>query len=114
MTWGAGPFHSLRFRIDRSLQTPLLFQSGERYYGALASVRYPFDRFVYAQVDGSVGGVSYFVFAHPTAEVLAIPQLNGTDRDLFAEWVRANPYPRLQTGPAGRACAGHTGRIWLA
>src|SRR5690606_33542907 len=70
-TWGAGPFHDLRFRVDRSLpEADLLFQSVERYYGFLGSLRLPLDRYVYVQGDASAGGVSYFLF-DDTAILLA-------------------------------------------
>lgn len=96
LTWGAGPFHGLRFRVDSSIDTELLFQSGERFYGGLASVRYPLDRYVYLQLDQALGGVSYFLFDFDE-ELLSDPTLNGTGRDLLPEWEAANPFPRWQS-----------------
>ncbi|MEQ1501559.1 MAG: tolB protein precursor protein [Myxococcota bacterium] len=101
VTWGAGPFHSLRFRIDQSLEdVPFLFQSGERYFGGLVSLRYPLNRFVYLQGDWSLGGADYFLYS--SEALLADPELNGTGRDLFLEWVAANRGVRLQTEAALR------------
>ncbi|HHO54059.1 MAG TPA: tolB protein precursor protein [Deltaproteobacteria bacterium] len=96
ITWGAGPFHGLRFRVDSSIDTDLLFQSGERFYGGLASARYPLDRYVYLQLDQALGGVSYFLFDWDE-ELLADPELNGAGRDLLPEWEAANPFPRWQS-----------------
>ncbi|MCB9689572.1 MAG: tolB protein precursor protein [Alphaproteobacteria bacterium] len=97
VTWGAGPFHDLRFRIDHSLpDTSVLFQSGERYYGMMGSLRVPIDRYVYVQGDVSAGGVSYFLF-DDTAVFLADAYSNGSGTDLLDDWFRANPYPRVQT-----------------
>jgi hypothetical protein len=102
VSWGGGPFHSLRFRIDRSVDdVPFLYQSTERYYGVLGTVRYPFDRFVYAQTDLSVGGVSYFLY-DSTRALLANPVDNGTGRNLLLEWQDNNDFPRFQTEAALR------------
>lgn len=95
LTWGLGPFHGLRFRLDRSLDVPLRFQSGERFYGAHGSLRLPLDRYVYLQADASVGGVSYFLF-DDTAVLLADPLVNGQGESLLDEWFAANRDPRLQ------------------
>jgi hypothetical protein len=94
-TWGAGPFQALRFRLDRTLDAPLRFQSGERFYGAHGSLRLPLDRYVYLQADASVGGVSYFLF-DDTAVFLADPLQNGRGESLLDEWFAANTDPRLQ------------------
>lgn len=103
VSFGGGPFHQLRFRIDRSVDdVPFLYQSAERYYGVLGTVRYPFDRFVYAQTDLSVGGVSYFFMYDTTEALLADPIANGTGRDLLGEWEAANDFPRFQTEAAFR------------
>jgi hypothetical protein len=102
LSWGAGPFHSLRFRVDKTVpEAPFLFQSGERYYGALASLRYPLNRFLYVQGDASVGGVSYFLF-DDTETLLQDGALNGTGIDLEKLWADRNPYPRFQTEGALR------------
>ncbi len=96
LTWGAGPFHALRFRLDRSLDdTNLRFQSGERFYGAHGSLRLPLDRYLYLQADASVGGVSYFLF-DDTAVLLADPALNGLGQSVLDDWFRVNTDPRMQ------------------
>ena len=96
-TWGAGLFQSLNFRIDESLpqRNDLLFESADRFYGVLGTVRYPFNRFLYFQTDVALGGVSYFL-PDGAAYYLFDPNLNGTGRDLLADWGRRNPGPRLQ------------------
>ncbi|MBX2796220.1 MAG: tolB protein precursor protein [Myxococcales bacterium] len=101
LTWGAGPFHALRFRVDRSVPTDALFQSGERFYGALGSIRYPLDRYVYLQLDQAVGGVSYFLFGLGET-VLADGELNGSGRSLVRDWEQANPFPRWQSETTAR------------
>jgi hypothetical protein len=95
LTWGMGPFHALRFRLDRSLDTPLRFQSGERFYGAHGTLRLPLDRYLYLQGDASVGGVSYFLF-DDTAVFLADPNQSGLEESVLDDWFRANSDPRLQ------------------
>lgn len=95
LTWGLGPFHALRFRLDRSLDTPLRFQSGERFYGGHGSLRLPLDRYLYVQGDASIGGVSYFLF-DDTAVFLADPLQNGQGQSLLDDWFRVNTDPRLQ------------------
>lgn len=96
-TWGLGLFQSLNFRIDESLpqHDQLLFESADRFYGVLGTVRYPFNRFFYVQTDAALGGVSYFL-PDGSAYYLFDPNLNGTGRDLLADWSAHNPGPRLQ------------------
>lgn len=102
--------HALRFRIDRTVDDPPApFQSGERYYGGLVTVRYPLNRFLYVQGDYSAGGVSYFL--PPLVEAsfngtlfstsTPVTQIEGA-RDIVSEWEQANPYPRFQTESALR------------
>jgi len=95
VSWGGGPFHQLRFRVDQSVDTDVLFQSGERFYGAQLTLRYPFDRYVYLQTDLAAGGVSYFIL-DDDAVYLASPVISGLGRELRREWEAANPFPRLQ------------------
>jgi hypothetical protein len=102
VTWGAGVFQSVRLRYDRTYDIRDLavqILSGERYYGALGSLRYPFNQFVYLQADFSVGGVSYFL--SPVDKfLLATPEWNGSGRDLLSGpqgWYALNNGPRAQT-----------------
>jgi len=99
VTWGTGIFQSVRLRYDQSfLNEPLQIQilSGERFFGALGTVRYPFNQFVYVQGDLALGGVSYFL--SPLDKFfLATPEYNGSGRDLLTEWYALNSGPRPQT-----------------
>ncbi|MFZ5478263.1 MAG: LpqB family beta-propeller domain-containing protein [Myxococcota bacterium] len=56
-TWGAGAFHLLRFHASANGE---VFQVGERFYGGLASWRWPFDQFVHVQLDEAIGGSRRF------------------------------------------------------
>jgi len=100
-SWGVGGFHQLRFRIDQSVDTDELFQSGERFYGAQLTLRYPFDRFVYLQTDLAAGGVSYFLF-DDAASFLLSPISGGVDRALRRQWEAANAFPRAQAEATAR------------
>lgn len=93
-TWGGGPFHYLRFRVDETLGEDLLFQSGERFYGGFGSWRYPFGPYVYAQVDEAVGEVRYFLFEETAAALddIAVGDQSGTQA-----WEAAHGEPRFQS-----------------
>lgn len=102
-TWAIGGFQSLNFRLDESLpqRNQLLFESADRFYGVLGSVRYPLNRFFFVGGDVALGGVSYFL-PNGSAYYLADPNLNGTGRDLLADWGQLNPGPRIQGELTGR------------
>lgn len=85
VTWGGGPFQGLRFRLEETEHGNMQFLSGERFFGIVGSVRYPFDRFFYVQGDLATGGSAWFVFPE-TQSFLESRLLNGTGRDLYAEW----------------------------
>ncbi len=95
ITWGTGLFQSLVFRQDQTFDD-FSFPSGERFYGALGSLRYPLNRFVYMQGDLSVGGVSYFLFPGVERE-LADGALNPRRENLLPRWYAENAGPRFQT-----------------
>ncbi len=95
ITWGTGLFQSLVFRQDQTFDD-FSFPSGERFYGALGSIRYPFNRFVYMQGDLSVGGVSYFLFPGVERE-LSDGALNPLRENLLPRWFAQNAGPRFQT-----------------
>lgn len=86
LTWGGGAFQSLRFRVDRELHPKLLFQSGERFFGALVSARLPIDRFVYVQLDQALGATKYFLYPNGLDRILADGELNGTGENLLDDW----------------------------
>ncbi|MDF1563161.1 MAG: tolB protein precursor protein [Deltaproteobacteria bacterium] len=98
MTWGTGVFQSLLFRTD---QTPGIADLGvqvttaERYYGALGSLRYPFDTYHHVQGDLSIGGTTYFLLEDAEL-ILGDGELNGTHRNLLQLWRDANEGARLQ------------------
>jgi len=99
VTWGTGLFQSVRLRYDQSFPTENLaiqILSGERFTGALGTVRYPFNQFVYLQGDVAVGGVSYFL-SPVDRFFLATPEYSGADRDLLIEWNELNRGPRPQS-----------------
>lgn len=102
VTWGGGIFQSVRLRYDRTFPIEDLavqILSGERYYGVLGSVRYPFNQFIHVQADVSVGGVSYFL-SPVDRFLLATPEWNGSGRDLLSGptgWFAQNDGPRVQT-----------------
>ncbi len=100
LSWGAGPFHQLRFRDDQTVDTDTLFQSGERFYGGQVSLRYPLDRFAYLQTDLAAGGVSYFLFDEDA--FLFSPIAGTLDGALRDEWEEVNTAPRLQLEAVGR------------
>ena len=96
LTWGGGPFQSLDFRVDQTFpKLPVLFTSGERFYGLLGSLRYPFNTFEYLQGNLSLGGVNYFL--NPDARLfLASGVQNGTGRNLVTAWDQLNGGARFQ------------------
>ncbi len=101
-TWGAGLFQSLRFRLDESFANQgVSFFSGERYFGALGSIRYPLSTFLYLQGDLTVGGSSYFIDSY-TAFRLNNPTFNPAGQDLYAPWIAANDDMRFQTELTGQ------------
>ncbi len=92
---GAGAFQSLRFRIDRTFDDPdLLFQSNERFFGGLGSIRYPFNRFSYLQLEQRVGGAEFFLFDPGYAFL----QRQG----LLSDWRAENDGIRFQTETIAR------------
>jgi hypothetical protein len=96
-TWGTGLFQSLRFRLDDTFRDEnVAFFSGERYFGAVGSVRYPFNSFLYAQGDLTLGGTTYFLTAD-TAFRLNNPAFNNAGRDLYTPWLQANEAMRVQS-----------------
>jgi M61 glycyl aminopeptidase/Omp85 superfamily domain len=101
-TWGAGLFQSLRFRLDESFASEgVSFFSGERYYGAIANMRYPLSTFLYLQGEVTAGGASYFIDSY-TAFRLANPSFNPAFQDLYRPWMTANDHTRFQTELTGQ------------
>ncbi|HYI02378.1 tolB protein precursor protein [Hyalangium sp.] len=100
--WGAGLFQSLRFRLDETFAAQgTSFFSGERYYGAIASVRYPLSTFLYLQGELTAGGTSYFIDSY-TAFRLENPSFNPTGENLYRPWLDANDEARFQTELTGQ------------
>ncbi|XXF76054.1 tolB protein precursor protein [Myxococcaceae bacterium GXIMD 01537] len=92
-TWGGGLFQSLRFRVDETFpDSPFLFSSGERFFGAMGSARYPLNTYFYLQGDLSIGGTSYFL--DDMTEFILYTDATG---DLYTAWNRANRGVRFQT-----------------
>jgi len=102
MVWGAGLFQSLRFRLDESFgEFGTSFFSGERYYGAIGSVRYPLSTFLYLQGELTAGGTSYFIDSY-TAFRLENPSFNPGGQNLYRPWLEANDRARFQTELTGQ------------
>lgn len=93
-TWGGGLFQQLRFRVDETFgkEAPFLFSSGERFYGALGSARYPLNTFFYIQGDLAVGGASYFL--DDFTEFVLYTEEAG---DFYTRWKQENRGARFQT-----------------
>jgi hypothetical protein len=101
-TWGTGLFQSLRFRIDDTFgDQGVNFFSGERYFGAVGSARYPLSTFLYVQGDLTAGGASYFIDSY-TAFRLNNPSFNPAGMDLYTPWLAANDEVRFQTELTGQ------------
>ncbi|WP_224369900.1 tolB protein precursor protein [Hyalangium versicolor] len=101
-TWGTGFFQSLRFRLDETYADQgVSFFSGERYYGAMANVRYPLSTFLYVQGELTAGGASYFLDSY-TAFRLNNPSFNPAFEDLYTPWIGANDHARFQTELTGQ------------
>jgi len=98
LIWGAGPFHSLRFRFDRTYaDLGIGFSWYERFYGVLGSFRYPLSRFSYFQTDVAVGGSTVFLDSY-TAQALLDPELNPpANMDLLTPWQRRFGGTHFQT-----------------
>nr|WP_225937222.1 tolB protein precursor protein [Myxococcus sp. RHSTA-1-4] len=106
VTWGGGPFQSLRFRVDRTFEdlevgSNTFFTSGERYFGVLGSVRYPLSTFFYLQGDLSLGGTKYFL-DDPTEFYLFFPERNEAGAELLSVWNAQNGDIRFQTEVSGQ------------
>lgn len=97
-TWGGGLFQSLRFRVDSFFdQYPEVgvVSTGERFFGALGTLRYPLNTFLYLQGELALGGTTYFVDPF-TGYYLYIPELNGVG-DLYTPWRASIQGTRFQT-----------------
>lgn len=100
LIWGAGLFQDVRYRIDRTLDDDVpRFLSGERFYGARGTLRYPLNRFLYLQGDLGIGGVSLFL-PQGTEDFLRREEAAQPERNFVAPWREANDGVRFQTSPA--------------
>lgn len=101
VVWGAGLFHDVSAQLDDTFvdQEGILFVSYQRFFGGTGIVRYPFDRFFYAQAGLSLGGASYFV-SDDTENALADPEQNDAGRDLLTPWRLRNDGLRFRTETA--------------
>lgn len=91
LIWGAGLFQDVRYRIDRTAGPENRFLSGERFYGARTSLRYPLSRFFYVQGDLALGGVGFFV-QDRTREILPA--------EVIADWDQLHDRHRFQASPS--------------
>jgi hypothetical protein len=97
MTFGGGPFQSLNFRVDRTFgRLTDTFTSGERFFGGLGLVRYPFNSFEYAEASLAIGGVQPFI-DNATRSWLQSTADNGSGQDLLSQWDERNHGTKFQT-----------------
>lgn len=109
LTWGLGPFQSLRYRVDTEFQDQIgTFLSFERFFGASGVLRFPFDKFTYAQAELQVGA-SNFVLGGNEEDYLSDPVRNRTcvvdmvtgacngGTNFLPEWETLNSPLRFQT-----------------
>jgi len=98
VVWGAGIFHDVSAQFDDTffLDEELLFVSYQRFFGGTGIVRYPFDRFFYAQAGLALGGAEYFL-SERTEESLRNPDQNDAGRDLLTPWEQKNDGLRFRT-----------------
>ncbi|MFO0725092.1 MAG: BamA/TamA family outer membrane protein [Myxococcota bacterium] len=101
LEWGFGPFQSLRYRYDSTLQNvtlPRQLISFERFFGAEGLIRYPFNKFFYLQGELQVGG-NAFALASSERDLLSdrtqVPEAE--TRDLVGEWEKINGGTRFET-----------------
>lgn len=103
LIWGAGLFQDVRYRIDRTFDglddPPPRFFSGERFYGARTSLRYPFNRFAFIQGDLALGGVTFFL-RDPTEDMLQEEAGERPDTDFVGAWEDAHDEHRFQASPS--------------
>jgi hypothetical protein len=98
VVWGAGIFHDVSAQFDDTflLDEQLRFISYQRFFGGTGIVRYPFDRFFFAQTSIALGGAEYFVSEH-TEELLRDPEQNDAGRDLLTPWEQQHDGLRFRT-----------------
>lgn len=100
VSWAAGLFQSVSYRFDNSFPGLQISNfglvSGERFYGAIGSARYPFNPFVYVEGELGIGGMQYFLENYDRF-ILATPEENGSGRDLLSEWVALNGGARFHS-----------------
>lgn len=83
LTWGFGPFQSLRYRVDETFanRTPRPavtdFITFERFFGGSGVVRFPLDKFSYVQAELQVGATNA-VIGSAESDYLDDPLRNGS------------------------------------
>ena len=112
LIWGAGLFQDVRYRLDRSLQDNVgattgdrhLLLSGERFYGARATLRYPFNRFSFIQGDLAVGGTTFFMLNSTRRQLDRIeenyPSVDDAESEFVNPWLQQHDEHRFQTSPS--------------
>ncbi len=102
LIWGTGLFQDVRYRVDQTfddVEDMPRFLSGERFYGARGSLRYPFDRFKFIQGDLAVGGVTYFLRQGAINTLDNQTEARG-DIDFVDEWEQTFDDHRFQFSPS--------------
>jgi hypothetical protein len=95
-SYGVGLFQSINFRFPSFNNVPFSLTSGDRFFGATGSVRYPFNRFVHLEGGLSLGGVRYFI-EPGVRDYLLDPSLFGSGEPLLTSWERQFAPMRFQT-----------------
>ena len=89
-TWGIGAFQQLRYREDFTFrQERFTFNSGERFFGVLGTIRYPMSTFTSVSADLSLGAVDRFLFDIQKF-YLSEPSQNPLADNILSEWNAAN------------------------
>ncbi len=102
LIWGTGLFQDVRYRIDQTfddVEDMPRFLSGERFYGARGSLRYPFDRFSFLQGDLAIGGTSYFL-RQGAINTLDQESEARADIDFVDQWEQRFDEHRFQVSPS--------------
>ncbi len=105
LIWGAGLFQDVLYRVDQPFETLDHVLTGERFYGARGTVRYPLNRFLYLQGDLAAGAATNFLptgtkdfFKHRrerNREIAGEP-----DQDFIQLWNDENKGTHFQTSPS--------------
>ncbi len=105
LIWGAGLFQDVLYRVEQPFDNVANFLSGERFYGARGTLRYPLNRFLYLQGDLALGAATEFLpggtkdyLKHQRKRNLEDPLL--PDQDYIGLWNDDSRGTHFQTSPS--------------